>query len=859
MQITKKENILVLRPQEGAQKQFLSTEADIVLYGGQAGSGKALAIDTPILTTEGFKTMGELKSGDYVFGSDGKPTMITYAFDPYIAKNVYKLIFDTGASIISDAEHLWHTWTIEERESLHRISAEFRENRPLIGTGKRPDLALRNQENAKKYQPNIPMGKIRTTQDIVNTLINYKGKINHTIDLPAPLDNNNKWECEIDPYLLGCWLGDGTSSTGCITSSNQEIIDIISQHNIIIKQPSNKYTYRVQNLTTRLKKYNFLNNKYIPDWIMLVSVSDRLSVLQGLMDTDGYISIDGRIEFCVTNEVLAYGVYRLIVSLGIKSFINKSDAKLYGRKISDRYRIYFTSELPIFKLSRKLLKHNKDIRITQKKLYITKAIIEKPQMVRCISVGNIDKLYLAGHNLIPTHNSFALLLDPLRWIDYKKFTGLILRRNITEIKSTGGLWAESQHIYRPMCGKPNKQELTWTFKSGANIKLSHLENEDTIYKYQGAQICYLAFDELTHFSQDQFFYMISRNRSVSGIKPYVKCTTNPDKDSWVRKFIDWWIDPDTGKAIPERSGIIRYFMRYDRLIIWGDTRDEVLDYYREHISPNVRDDMPVKSFTFIPAKLEDNQILLKKDPSYEANLLLQNKVEMERLRMGNWNISYSDMGTVLNRNDFSRYNLDDKLKLMGYFIELYFVVDGASRTKEANDYSVVGLFARARNEPGNFYILDWLRIKLEEPDLEQRIIEKWNHWRFLSPRCIYIERGACGISLLQRLPRKGIPVSELEPTKDKYLRLNDGLNIIKNGFVHIPDNAVWVEKFFEECEGFRADMKHVLMDGDVVPHDDQVDVLAYGISTQVTGKGFVSVANMPEKKKQNMLPIWMRD
>lgn len=139
------------------------------------------------------------------------------------------------------------------------------------------------------------------------------------------------------------------------------------------------------------------------------------------------------------------------------------------------------------------------------------------------------------------------------------------------------------------------------------------------------------FDELTHFSEYQFFYMLSRNRSTCGIRPYIRATTNPDADSWVAKFIQWWWDPETGDPIEERSGVIRWMIRIKDEIKWFNTYDEA-----KAEASLVSHDIEPKSVTFIPSKLDDNQILVKADPGYRANLYALSEVEQKRLLGGNW-------------------------------------------------------------------------------------------------------------------------------------------------------------------------------------------------------------------------------
>lgn len=128
--------------------------------------------------------------------------------------------------------------------------------------------------------------------------------------------------------------------------------------------------------------------------------------------------------------------------------------------------------------------------------------------------------------------------------------------------------------------------------------------------------------------------MLSRNRSMCGVRPYVRATCNPDADSWVAEFISWWIDQDTGFAIPERAGVIRWFIRIGDTIIWASSREELA----RHVNPIDGEPIPPKSVTFIPAKLSDNALLMAADPGYLANLMAQPTVERERLLGGNWKI-----------------------------------------------------------------------------------------------------------------------------------------------------------------------------------------------------------------------------
>ena len=278
-------------------------------------------------------------------------------------------------------------------------------------------------------------------------------------------------------------------------------------------------------------------------------------------------------------------------------------------------------------------------------------------------------------------------MEECRNSDNPRFNSVIFRRNNTQIFTNGGLW-DSAMAMLPLIGAvpkktPNPQ---FIFPSGAKVVFGHLERYADCLSYQGSQIPLICFDELTHFDEDVFWYMFSRIRSDSGVDGYIRATTNPDPDSWVRTFIDWWIGED-GLAIPERSGKIRWFIRVNGECIWGDSRMELLKYQfdgeitrvdKTHedtdslfildesdsksqtvITPGEEGVLYVvtgtrqffqwmngeyveltqpKSVTFILSTLQDNKILMRNDPSYLANLKALPLVEQERLLGGNWNI-----------------------------------------------------------------------------------------------------------------------------------------------------------------------------------------------------------------------------
>lgn len=237
--------------------------------------------------------------------------------------------------------------------------------------------------------------------------------------------------------------------------------------------------------------------------------------------------------------------------------------------------------------------------------------------------------------------SFGLLITPLRYKNVPGFGCTIFRHNFNQIFSQGGLWDEARSIYQGIKGAaPRMSFSSWVFKNKkgeqvSKVTFAHIERDEDLAKWQGSQICEIGFDELTHFTENMFFFMLSRNRSTCGVTPHVRATCNPDADSWVAKFIEWWIDQDTGYPIPERSGKIRWFIRRNEVIYWADTKEEL--WKRFDLKTPEEQGEP-KSVTFIMSSLYDNKELLKVNPGYLANLKALSIVERERLLHGNWKI-----------------------------------------------------------------------------------------------------------------------------------------------------------------------------------------------------------------------------
>lgn len=247
--------------------------------------------------------------------------------------------------------------------------------------------------------------------------------------------------------------------------------------------------------------------------------------------------------------------------------------------------------------------------------------------------------------------------------------------------------------------------MKWMFPSGADITFAYIERDDNVYDWQGSELALIEFDELTHFSEFQFFYMLSRNRSMSGIKPYVRASCNPDAESWVAKFISWWIDQDTGYAIPERSGKIRYCARVNEILTWGDTKEEVLAQATDELDIDIND---IKSVSFVASSLHDNKILMETNPGYLANLKSLSIVERERLLYGNWKIKAA-AGLYFKR---SQVTIIDELPTdVKQWVRAWDLA--ASEKTEGNEPAFTAGVLMGKRRNGNYVVVDVINQRLK--------------------------------------------------------------------------------------------------------------------------------------------------
>ena len=331
--------------------------------------------------------------------------------------------------------------------------------------------------------------------------------------------------------------------------------------------------------------------------------------------------------------------------------------------------------------------------------------------------------------------SFSLLMESLKDIYNPYYNSILLRNEKDDLLDL----INTSYILYGQMGQYNKSisDMTWYFKNGGKLKFSYLADsyDDFKKRFQGKQYSFIGIDEITHCSYEKFKYLITCNRNAYGIRNRFYGTCNPDPDSWVRKFIDWWIGED-GLPIDERDGIIRYcFMEGDSpdSIYWGNTPEEVYNQCKHIIDPLWKDayeelgfnkvTMYVKSVTFIQGRLEENIKLIASDPNYAANLSQQNEEQRARDLEGNWNFKATG-------DDLIKMSDMDRFYSASAQIEKGIRYVSADIAFEGGDFCVMWLWI-------DLHIKDVFVMRENSANTETMFMAKLNEWGVREENVIY--------------------------------------------------------------------------------------------------------------------------
>ena len=395
-----------------------------VILADQMGLGKMESVDNRLFTPYGRKRIGDVKPGDEVIGSDGNHYKITDVF-PQGEKDLYRVTFNDGCSVLVGLEHLWTVFTREVNTS-RKVG---RRDRTIVLTTSQ----LLNK-NLKLKIKGIGWNEKRP-YEFSTYYIEKNGNLKWQIPVVKPIEFKNNDILPIDPYLLGLILGDGHIAKGGakFTIHKDDFDEIFQYYNITQTKnnplrPNVRFCYIDGTVKEELHLLGLKNKrsdtKFIPDIYKYASIEDRISILQGLMDTDGHCMLSSKkrtkkdtfsgTEYCSVSEQLADDVCEIVNSLGgiarKKSKIGsyKKDGVKHICKKAYRINIKMPEGINPFRLKRKADRYNPPQKYKVAR-YIKNIEFEKVGEAVCISVDSPDNLYVTEHAIV-THNTAQALI-----------------------------------------------------------------------------------------------------------------------------------------------------------------------------------------------------------------------------------------------------------------------------------------------------------------------------------------------------------------------------------------------------------------------------------------------------------------
>lgn len=628
----------IITPNPGFQEKFVRSNVDVVFGGGVLNAGKPNPLYTKILTSSGWSTMGDMYVGAKILTPWNGETTVTAVY-PQGVQDCYRIETFDGRVCEAGLEHLWMVRTRKQYEKYH---------------------------NHKDLHKNFT---VMTTKGLIDGL---KRKQKYYIPIPKAQEFLEK-KLPIHPYVLGVMIGDGcltlkNNGTNFVISNTEE--DIIkkvaklTETTKIYKHPKtcNKkfYSPHAKDYIAYLKKVGILDyarNKYIPEEYLLGSIEQRKQLLYGLMDTDGNVSYVDSFSFSTTSRKLANDFITLCRSLGYIAVLHK-DNRTDKYTSGEAFSITIKTDDVIFTSQKHIKRHNefstnRAYKRTKDHVRIKSIEYVGKEMLQCIKVEDSDHLYIID-DYMTTHNSFAAILSTAEPSFDPNFRACFTRRTFTELKSGGSLTDDFKVAFGNYISLKSSEPPRVTFPSGGFVEFRQINDENpkkVTETWKGAQYDLIYMDELTSYEFSTFKYLLTRNRGKGTWTGKFRGTTNPERDCWVRKFIDWYVGAD-GLIRPDRDGVIRYFYMNGTDdegadgIVWGDSKEEVYRKCRIDIDRKLKalgGDFTyhnlIKSFTFYLGHMAENKASIGNNKDYAGSVAAVGGRQAQQLIEGNWNVS----------------------------------------------------------------------------------------------------------------------------------------------------------------------------------------------------------------------------
>ena len=352
-----------------------------------------LALDTVVPTADGPKALRDVVVGDRVFAEDGSLCNVLDTID-VTPERAYRITFDDGAEVVASDSHLWSTL------SMGALRQRLRERKMVDGV-----------RGATVNRKTVDGGWPEWCDLVDTAFLSGKGSRAWGIPVAGSCDGDDR-DLPVDPYLLGLWLGDGGARDGVMHAGLVDADEIHAHFTAAgyetgaVRECNGLRTWRPLGMERELRLLGILGNKHIPTPYLAGSENQRLALLAGLLDSDGYISSSGNsVEFTNTNESLARGALLLASSLGQRPRIVKRSAVLNGVDHGPAYRVTWRATRQLFRLERKAARYEAGKTTLRSQVRTIDSVVEVPIVpMRCLRVDSPHSLFCVTEHFIPTHN-----------------------------------------------------------------------------------------------------------------------------------------------------------------------------------------------------------------------------------------------------------------------------------------------------------------------------------------------------------------------------------------------------------------------------------------------------------------------
>ena len=384
--------IFGIEPVDDFVKGLRPTE--LLIMGSAPGAGKHLSLDTPLPTPMGWTTMGDVRSGDWLYDDRGLPTRVMGTSDVSHVEEVYRVRFDDGSEVKASGTHLWVVSTRRARTKVYHQNGDWRRGR--------------------RDRPADPLAVEVVTTAAMATSVRVEGvaRANYAIRIAEPLTGVEQ-DLLVDPYVLGVWLAEGDKSDGQVTLGDVEILTRLQERWPSLRATTNmnrkdsrkfsSLTVRLYGLKPLLRELGVLGDKHIPSHYLRASIEQRKDLLAGICDGDGWCNKGGACEVVTVIPRLRDDLRELVTSLGCAPRVRHGRAKLNGRDMGPKWTLTFKSSFCPFWLSRKAAGWSPPQRFDTRFVVAVDSIPSEP--VKCLAVDAASRLYLCGESMIPTHNT----------------------------------------------------------------------------------------------------------------------------------------------------------------------------------------------------------------------------------------------------------------------------------------------------------------------------------------------------------------------------------------------------------------------------------------------------------------------